>query len=326
MSDRRQEVFGLATFEGRFLYFWSICNPKLMFITREDIAESQNRLAHPENASISDLRHAISVVDSAVHRETNEMIPWLFRRSSFLFVGIPLNLGMASHLAATSIPWLIFWQWLNQTLNCFATYYYRSATNPMSDQQLLTAYCLSSSTSALVGTMLTLTWRRYNCRHVPPATTLGVAMLAMVPALAAASANAVTVVVTRWNEIDRGIALLTQPSPKPFSEDLGHSKRAGIQANWETIQSRALLSALALVPPPVIMHVIQRKTKLFTHFPRAMIPVRVGLAVVCVGFALPISMAPWPQFSKMKVSQVEPKIAEAARAHGLSHVYFNRGI
>jgi hypothetical protein len=284
--------------------------------------DDQSTLTHEE------IRRSICIVDSSIHRETKELIPLPFRRSAMVVAGIPLNIGLLSQAASHSIPWLIFWQWANQTYNCGSTYFNRSASNSMTDGEIFASYMLSSSTSALVGSALILSWRRMAALRASgnrPPTLLRTFALSLVPTLSAISANSVTVIFTRWNELRHGISVFHTSAPHPVGKEIGKSKQAGYDAVWKTVQSRALLSCIALLPPPILMYSIA-KTNLFQRYPLAFPPIRIAAAAMSLTLALPISLAPWPQFSPMCVTKLESDVADRAIEWGLERVYFNRGI
>ena len=64
---------------------------------------------------ISRLRLAKRVCTTAIHPDTDELIPWVCRLTSFVPIGMPLIYGM---LVCPPTPFnTIFFQWANQTYN-----------------------------------------------------------------------------------------------------------------------------------------------------------------------------------------------------------------
>jgi len=52
-----------------------------------------------------------AIVDSAVHPDTGDFIPWICRISSYVPVSIPVLFGMI--LSPPTTVNIIFWQWFN---------------------------------------------------------------------------------------------------------------------------------------------------------------------------------------------------------------------
>lgn len=83
---------------------------------------------------IREIRTAQTVVSTAIHPDTKEMIPWLFRFSSFLPVNIPISYGF---IFAAPTPFnTIFWQWINQTYNAALNYANRNASSTYTNKDI----------------------------------------------------------------------------------------------------------------------------------------------------------------------------------------------
>lgn len=114
---------------GRFEEFRSVADPFKAFFSNRRIRDMQamlERVKHEETnhfqqtgqkhmprspAEIREIRTAQTVVSTAIHPDTKEMIPWALRFSSFLPMNIPISYGF---IFAAPTPFnTIFWQWIN---------------------------------------------------------------------------------------------------------------------------------------------------------------------------------------------------------------------
>ena len=114
---------------GRFEEFRSVADPFKAFFTNGRIREMQAMLERVKDeeqkhfketgkkhmqrsaAEIRQIRTAQTVVSTAIHPDTEKMIPWALRFSSFLPMNIPISYGF---ICAAPTPFnTIFWQWIN---------------------------------------------------------------------------------------------------------------------------------------------------------------------------------------------------------------------
>ena len=99
---------------------------------------------------IKAIRTAQTVVSTAIHPDTKEMIPWALRFSSFLPMNIPICFGF---IIAAPTPFnTVFWQGINQTYNAALNYGNRNASSVYTNKDIGTSYvaaCTSSITISL---------------------------------------------------------------------------------------------------------------------------------------------------------------------------------
>jgi hypothetical protein len=74
-------------------------------------------------------------VNSAVSRDTGEVIPHAMRMCAFVPVNIPILFGMLISPPTTFNT--IFWQWFNQSFNAGLNYGNRNASSPYTTNDLL---------------------------------------------------------------------------------------------------------------------------------------------------------------------------------------------
>ena len=117
------------TFWGRFESFRASVNPLHAFYTNNKINQFRSLVQEQEKAEaeqvkengnsripktpeeIKKLRVAQLVLETAVHPDTNKLIPWTCRFSSFIPMNLPLEYGF---IMAPPTPFnTIFWQWMN---------------------------------------------------------------------------------------------------------------------------------------------------------------------------------------------------------------------
>ena len=83
---------------------------------------------------IDKVRRAQTIVSTAVHPDTGELIPWALRFSSFIPMNYPIAFGMV--FSAPTPFNTILWQWINQTYNASLNYANRNATSKYTTQDI----------------------------------------------------------------------------------------------------------------------------------------------------------------------------------------------
>ena len=99
-------------------------------------------------AEIDEIRVAETVTSTAIHPDTGEILPWVFRFSSFLPVNIPISFGF---IFTRPTPFnTIFWQWINQTYNAGCNYANRNASATYPTKDIATSYTLATTSAIAV--------------------------------------------------------------------------------------------------------------------------------------------------------------------------------
>ena len=313
----RRPVWNMSTFMSRFVAFSHIVSPLNQLKTKQDLKYAQRLLfgtlditpesrMHPSrHATDEELEKALKLVDSAMHPETRQVVPWLFRRSAFLIFNTPLFVGIA--MTPQTLPWVIGWQVVNQTYNAISNYSNRSSTEEGAFRELATNFglALSGATAAAVGTKRLVDGLRIaECGPVKRMGFAGPVLARFAPAfVASVSASVLNVVMVRRGELDEGVAV--RPTPHAESDVLGKSKVAAEKGMVATMLSRTILPIGSLVFPPLVTDWLMRRSGVWS---RAVfrLPVVTGVVVLTQLVSLPLSLAPWPWFMEMRVSDLEP--------------------
>jgi len=131
------------------------------------------------------------------------------------------------------------------------------------------------------------------------------------------TASSLNVVLMRLNELDEGIEVVDSDG-----NTIGTSKIAAKQALKDTAITRALLPIPLLTIPNMFMTVLER-TSLLKNNPRLYMPFNLLICTVAFMFALPATIAIFPQMSQIDTSQLEPSIVEKTNH---KFVYYNKGL
>lgn len=248
--------------------------------------------------------------DGATNPGTGERIPAPVRMAGFIPVNIPLVAGM---LNATSVPGTLFWQWANQSYNSATNYSNRSGSD-MTMEQIGTSYGIAVGASC--GLALAFRWLG---KHGPPSFRRVAAVPFVVPYIAVSAAGASNVYFSRRPEMDNGVVVRDEAG-----EELGVSREAGKQGVYRTILSRSLgLPIPVLVLPAIAMALVPKSVP-----PRARMLVELGAITSSLCFALPATLAIFPQRMALDARSLEPQFHNLRNADGkpITTVFSNKGL
>ena len=105
-------------------------------------------------------------------------------------------------------------------------------------------------------------------------------------------------------------------------EVIGTSKIAAKKALTEMAISRAALPIPLLTIPPIIMAMLE-KTALLKKNPRLHMPFNILVCSITFFYALPATIAIFPQMSEVKTSELEKEIQEKTKD---DTVLYNKGL
>mmetsp|Transcript_535 Transcript_535/g.1505 ORF Transcript_535/g.1505 Transcript_535/m.1505 type:complete len:356 (-) Transcript_535:161-1228(-) len=303
-----------SSFTGRLAHFREMTDPKTLLTTQAELVEAQALLAAYEkgdakNASDAELWEAKRIVSAIIHPTTGEQMFIGGRMSAF----VPANaIPTAGMLLASSPSQIVFWQWINQSVNVMVNYVNRSGAS-VDWSQVGQAYALAVGVSCSIAV-----GARKLVENGPPwIKRLGIA----VPYVAVVSAGAANVGFTRLPEMQGGV-----PITAPDGTPLGVSKAAAQSAVINTVLSRNLLLPIAPMLLPPIANGILKSVVPLGFYASAV----AEFVFVCCSIygALPMAIAVFPQEMQIDVGVLEPEFQGLKGKDGkpIAYVLCNKGL
>lgn len=306
-----------TTFLGRFLHSLNLIDPRTLLVSEDKLRESIRLLEQFQNGTLpkdttdEQLWEAQKIKQSTVHPDTGEKILMPFRMSGFVPFGSPIVTGML--VPNQSFPYIIFWQWLNQSHNAFVNYANRNATKPTSTSMFVKGYLGATAAALTISVGLSVTIRRAK------RLSIGTRKLVerFVPYPAVATASVLNVLLMRQHELSQGIDVTDSSGTV-----IGTSQVAAKKALFEMAITRAVIPIPILLIPPIVMTRLE-KTRFLKANPRFNLPINAVLATVSFAFGLPMGISLFPQSSKIKREVLETHIQEKTKEEIL---FFNKGL
>eukprot|EP01062_Namystynia_karyoxenos_P073597 TRINITY_DN70395_c0_g1_i1.p1 TRINITY_DN70395_c0_g1~~TRINITY_DN70395_c0_g1_i1.p1 ORF type:complete len:376 (+),score=106.21 TRINITY_DN70395_c0_g1_i1:83-1129(+) len=308
------ERYDQGAFSGRFKKMLLLVDPSTQFWTTAAIRDAQELLRRHragENIAASDeeLWRYRQVVESSVHPETNDVVPRIARMSGYLPWNGPPVVGM---ILSTRTSALLFWNWVNQSMNAAVNYFNRSGKS-VDNTVILQSY-LTAVTAAL-GVVYGMVLVIRSC--APPASVARLLSFTAFPASAiASSANCYYV---RRPEISTGIPVMSEDGELLLGGEL--SQAAGRKAVTETVLSRALLTVPVFLCPPVLLMVPPFSTAAAVS-PAMHMAMSCFLTMTCFGYGLAAAIAYFPQRGSITREELEEKF----RASAPAVAWYNKGL
>lgn len=300
-----------TTYYGRFRRMLDICDPSMLLYTSSSISNAREsllqfeRLGDKSGTSDVDLWRFRKLKESAVHPDSGEIIPLPFRMSGYVPFNGPVSVGL---ILAQRTPWILFWQWVNQSQNALVNYFNRNATSKVSESTMLASYGGAVSSAMAIGYGLS----RFVKNYFPPEKAVNVLKFIAMPTSVVASS--VNCLIMRWPEISTGITVFNKSG-----EEVGVSQIAAKKAIQETVFSRMLLQVPVFIFPPM-MTFLPPIANLLRKNPRLTTPITTAFLFIGFGFGLPASIAAFPQDGTLVESKAEPHL----RGHG--DLVYNKGL
>ncbi|UZJ51788.1 hypothetical protein CBS101457_001108 [Exobasidium rhododendri] len=318
--------FDLSTFSGRLQHFYTTTSPLTLFAGSQKLKESQEYVKSVEANFPRDKSKAYLVtqgeaekywkaqqlVQSSVHPDTGEVIPLPFRMSAF----VPTNLLVVGGMLSpnNTLAAVIFWQWVNQSLNVAVNYSNANKSVPMDMKEVGIAY--SAATLSAVGIAVGLT------RLVPAGTLIS----RFVPFVSVASAGCVNVSFMRWKEIRDGVSLFKRDEHGDKVK-VGDSQIAGRRAVGMTAASRVMTNIPTMILPPLALLYLQKRRIVPQRGPWSR-AADLGLIGVSLFAFLPPAIAFFPQTATIPASKVEAAYQSVKDDSGkaVETFEFNKGL
>lgn len=335
LVDITKSRYDLTTFKGRLLHFATVTSPLTLLASNAELRAAQELVSSyesrfPSNRTTGSFLvpqseaekyyKAKQLVDSSVHPDTGEVILLPFRMAAF----VPTNLLVVGGMLMPnpSLASIIFWQWINQSLNVAVNYSNANKSVPMNMKEVGIAY--AAATTSAVGIAVGMSRGVPKLRVSPGIKSV---LTSLVPFVSVASAGIVNISCMRWKEIKDGIGIYISDPTTGTRTHIGDSSIAGTRAVSMTAASRVLTNIPTLILPPLALRALQRAKLIPTSGPltRAVDLAMIGTSLLIF---LPPAIATFPQ-----VATVDPKSLES-RFHNLrdqngnpiEKVEFNKGL
>ncbi|KAH8246949.1 hypothetical protein KR032_004961 [Drosophila birchii] len=304
------------TYIGRAKHFFLVTNPLNVLASSAKLEEARQIVLKyragkdvPECQTIDDVWRAKYLYDSAFHPETGEKQIVFGRMSAQMPMNTVITGGMMAFYKSTGA--VVFWQWFNQTYNAVVNYTNRSGTTPISQQQLVTSYCLA--TGGALATALSL---NRAVRNMNP--LLG----RLVPLVAVAAANCINIPCMRMQELKNGVVLLDENNT-----EMGVSKKAAAVGISAVILSRIAMAIPGMTLTPMLMNNLEKRGFL-AKYPRSNAPIQTLFCGFVLIFATPLGCAFFKQRAGIKVDSLESEVRDSIKEKRpeLDTVWFNKGL
>lgn len=305
-----------STYLNRAKHFLIVTNPLNVFVTEEQLDRAARIVKDyragkpvPDVTSVDELWAAKYLYDSAFHPDTGEKMLLVGRMSA----QVPMNMTITGCMMTfyKSTPAVIFWQWINQSFNALVNYTNRSGKSPISQEQLLTSYCMATG-----GALVTALSLNRMVRNAPPLVGR------LVPLAAVAAANCINIPLMRMQELQTGVTLIDDDG-----KELGQSVRAAREGITAVTFSRILMAMPGMVFTPVLMNTLDKRG-ILKRIPWANSPIQILFCGFCLTFATPLCCALFSQKASINVDSLEGELREKIQKERpeLKVVYYNKGL
>ncbi|XP_033121087.1 sideroflexin-5-like [Anneissia japonica] len=312
-----KSCFDQRTFLGRFYHFLDVIDPRTLLTSNKKLEESISLLdafkngTLPEGITNQQLWQAQKIKQAIIHPDTGEKILMPFRMSGFVPFGSPIVVGLL--LPNPTLASTIFWQWLNQSHNAMVNYSNRNASKETPMGRFVMGYIGAVGSACSIAVSLNVLLKR--ATKLKTSTKFFVQRFVPFPAVATASTC--NCILMRYGEVFEGIEVMDDKG-----NVVGTSKIAAKKALTQTAFTRMVLPAPILLIPPIVMSFLE-KTKFLQHSPRWMLAVNAAVVTLSFGFALPVAISLFPQFSQIATSKLEKEIQDATKNVTLM---YNKGL
>ncbi|ORZ35516.1 Tricarboxylate/iron carrier [Catenaria anguillulae PL171] len=315
--DLSKSRFDQSSYLGRVRHFIEITDPRTLFSSEAQLQRAKQlmddfkRCIIHDNVSVSEYWKAKKLCEATFHADTGEKVFLPFRMSCFVPTNMFVLFGMLN--SSPTFAGIVFWQWLNQSVNVAVNYANANKTTPMSMTETATAY--AGAVTASCGVALGLNRLAEQGKLPRP-------LIRLIPFTAVAIAGTANVFLMRQKELREGIAVTDEQG-----NEVGKSTAAGWQAVSQVAVSRVATAAPCLVVPPMVMSRL-KPLALFRNNPRLLIPAELAVVAGSLMGALPCAIALFPQQAKVPVSSLEPKFHNFKDTEGnpITHVFYNKGL
>ena len=305
-----QGIKKMSEWYGRFQSFLEVTNPKYLFYGSHSVENAlkksffkKSSSSKDSNSSDNNTNHGI--IKSCYNSSTNEVIPNIFRMAAIAPVNIPIVYLMLI-TPSSAVLSTIGLHFLNQTYNAGCNYFNRAGTAVMSTKDILVSYGLATSSACSMAFLLG--------KLAKSSTSKSSWVIPAVASMAAGSSN---VAFMRMKDITNGVEVYDYNN-----NNLGNSLIAGQIAVFQTALSRCCMVPLTvLMVPSAIIKLIQNG-KMMPSNPRLKIALELGIVYMTLHFALPGTLAIFPEQIAFDIRDLEPKFHKLE----ITKVFANKGL
>ncbi|TPX31483.1 hypothetical protein SmJEL517_g05219 [Synchytrium microbalum] len=321
MIDISKPRYSQDSYLGRLRHFIEVTDMRTLFATDSQLEASKQLIADYKAGKITNvdeemLWNAKKLIDSTFHPDTGEKVFLPFRMACFVPTNVAIIMGML--VPNPGMGSIIFWQWMNQSVNVAFNYFNANKTTKLETSEVAASY--GSAVLASCGIAVGLNEYVKRIKNVSPATRALISR--MVPFAAVAGAGTVNVFLMRQKELRDGITVTDSEG-----KAVGASTRAGWMAVSQVAISRIATAFPALMVPGYILSKLETQAW-FRNNPRLAAPINLATITLSLAAALPCAVALFPQRAEISVASLEAKFRGLKDSAGrpVEKLYFNRGL
>lgn len=273
-------------------------------------------------------------MQSAVHPDTGDTIPLVFRMSTFMPSNLPITAGML--LSGTGRA-QVFWQWANQSYNAGFNYANRNATVPINATQMAASYSVAVGVACGMSYGLGQVVNRLQASVGGGAgggkQPLSLKLLTRgLPWLAVATAGMANALAMRYKEGIDGITVYEDLGGGEAGAAVGTSVAAGRACLTQVALTRAALPVPILLIPPFVLDVIRDRTALGPLMARSLparVAVELGVLAVFLQLALAPAVALFPPMGTLAAGELEPQfrgMVSATTGKPIERFVYSKGV
>lgn len=265
-------------------------------------------------------------MNSAVSRDTGEIIPHPMRMCSFVPINIPILFGML--IVPPTAMNTIFWQWFNQSFNAGLNYGNRNASSPYTTTDLMQGYTAAVGSSVSMALILRKLFSGMASRVTGAKLIL---INSVVSSLAGGTASFLNTFFMRRVEMKGGIEIFEDEGltkkiklSSEVDESVFKSTECARKAIFETAYSRVFLSISCLMSPALLFYAVEKAGRT-PKTPATRIPYEIAVFMLALMVGLPASIALFPQTGALKRTELE-KDLQNKLPERIQTVYYNKGM
>ena len=318
-------LYDQSTMVGRAKQFYTITDPRSLFITSAQLQQAEALLTAykerniPEGVTDGDLWNARRIVESVLHPSTGQPITPFLRFSMYAPMNIFIVSAMVLPSTINSVPRTIAIHWYNQSYNAAVNYTNGSSATPVPTRRLAEGYIGAVGSSLAIALGATFITQK--------AANLGVTartfIRATLPFSAVVAAGCVNVALIRRNELTDGVEVYDKDDNMR-----GLSVVAGKSGILQCCIARFVWNVPAMILPTIFMGYMSTKPWWMKFSPRVRTATEVTLISLALMFGVPPALGLFPQRASIAVDKLEEEFQGITDKNGqpIKTLYYNKGL